>query len=94
MGLKSGFYQIPVRMEHRHKTAFITPTGLYEFLSMPFGLINAPLTFQRIMDKVLPLKKRGVRVYIDDIIIYTRDMDEHVSLLGDTLKRLIDSIST
>jgi hypothetical protein len=53
MDLMSGFWQIAIKPEHRHKTAFITTRGLYEFLVMPFGLCNAPSTFQRMMDTII-----------------------------------------
>ena len=52
LDLASGFWQVEVVPKDREKTAFVTPFGIYEFLVMPFGLINAPATFQRVMDRV------------------------------------------
>ena len=71
--LASRFWQISMHEEDIKKTAFITPSGLYEFVVMPFGLNNAPGTFQRLMNWVLrDYLGIFVAVYIDDIIIYTK----------------------
>jgi hypothetical protein len=60
------------------KTAFITPDGLYEFRRLPFGLNNAPSTFQRLMDKVLSrLKWHMCLVYLDDVFVFGRNFQEH-----------------
>lgn len=53
LDLESEFWQVPMAKEHRKKTAFVTPDGLFEFLCLPFGLCGAPPTFQRLMDRVL-----------------------------------------
>ena len=53
MDLLNGFWQVMIKPEHRHKTAFLTSRGLYEWITMPFGLCNAPPTFQRLMDEVI-----------------------------------------
>jgi len=77
--LKSGYWQVEVAPEHREKTAFCTQEGLFEFNVMPFGLCNAPATFQRLMDCVLAgLQWSNCLVYIDDIIIMGRSFDEHL----------------
>ncbi|UYV69350.1 K02A2.6-like [Cordylochernes scorpioides] len=61
------------------KTAFITPDGLYEFLVMPFGLCNAPATFERMMDKILKgLKWTMALCYLDDIVVYSKSFNEHL----------------
>ena len=67
--LLSGYWQVAMAKEDVEKTAFVTSDGLYEFLVMPFGLCNAPASFQRMMNDVL----RGlpfVRVYLDDVAIF------------------------
>ena len=89
LDLASGFWQIPVREEDRCKTAFATRNGLYEFNMMPFGLCNAPATFERLMEGVL----RGINwrlclVYIDDIIVGGKDVHEAIERLGIVFERL------
>ena len=74
------------------KTAFRTYDGLYQFTVMPFGLKNAPATFQRLMDTVLSgLKWKGLLVYMDDIIIYSATPQEYLVTLADTLERLANT---
>lgn len=86
---KSGFHQIKMKEGDRHKTAFITPLGLYQFKVMPFGLCNAPATFQRCMNTIFAdLWYKGVCVYVDDIVLYTKTREEHLELLRTVLGRL------
>ncbi|GBG73401.1 hypothetical protein CBR_g16117 [Chara braunii] len=81
--LKSGYHQIEVHLADQHKTGFKMRNGLYEFTIMPFGLTNAPTTFQRLMDKVLHEQiGRFVVVYRDDILIFSKSMEEHMKHLG------------
>ena len=89
LDLKSGYWQVRMHPDDAHKTAFTTREGLFEFIVMPFGLNNAPATFQRLMNKALgPLLWRGVVVYLDDIIVHTETWEHHLELLGEVLARL------
>uniref|UniRef100_A0A6G5AB96 Putative tick transposon n=1 Tax=Rhipicephalus microplus TaxID=6941 RepID=A0A6G5AB96_RHIMP len=82
MDLKSGYWQIEVDERDREKTAFVTPDGLYEFKVLPFGLCSAPATFQRLMDTVLSgLKWQTCLVYLDDVIVFSKTFEEHLSRL-------------
>ena len=89
LDLKSGYWQIEMAQEDKEKTAFTTKTGLYQFRVMPFGLTNAPPTFQRTMEKILrDVRFRNAMVYLDDIIIYSRNIDDHFVHLRDVFKRI------
>lgn len=74
-------------------TSFTTPLGQYEFLRMPFGLTNAPFVFQRFINKVFEdmVRVGKVIVYLDDIMVATEDIDEHMEILQDVFKRLVDN---
>ena len=87
LDLKDGFLQVPIAEEDIPKTAVKTPWGLYEFVRMPFGLRNAPPTFQRFMDHVLHGIK-NIFVYIDDIVVHSQSYDEHIQHLHALLTRL------
>ncbi|BHF70456.1 hypothetical protein SprV_0301350700 [Sparganum proliferum] len=79
LDLASGYWQVEVRPSDREKTAFAVPSGLYEFETMPFGLANAPSTFQRLMNQVLAqLIPTSCLVYMDDIIVLGKDFDSHL----------------
>ena len=87
--LKAGYWQIPMRQQDAPKTAFQTIDGHYHFTVMPFGLKNAPATFQRMMDVVLSgLKWKGLMVYMDDIVLYSKTAEEHLYVLEGVLQRL------
>lgn len=83
LDLASGYWQIPVEASDQPKTAFVTSFGLYEFTRMPFGLCNAPSTFQRCMDLLLSgLKWVHCLVYLDDILVFSKDVPSHLQSLA------------
>eukprot|EP00731_Ephydatia_muelleri_P018873 Em0011g913a len=87
--LASGYWQVEVAEEDKKKTAFSTPFGLFQFRTMPFGLCNAPSTFQRLMERVLTgLHWSTCLVYIDDIILFSRTVQEHFQNLTEVFQRL------
>ena len=88
--LRSGFWQIEVEPESRKYTAFVYPGGMHEFNVMPFGLCNAPATFQRVMDIVLgPLKYTAALVFLDDILVMGRTVHELAENCGKVFERLV-----
>jgi len=87
--LTASYNQIPIWEEDRWKTAFITSRGLFEFNVMHFGFCNTPAHMQRFMEHVLqPVEHRNVRVYLDDIPIFSKTKDEHIHTLKMTLHLL------
>ncbi|GFX72451.1 retrovirus-related Pol polyprotein from transposon 17.6 [Trichonephila clavipes] len=92
LDMKSAFNQIPLHFADRHKTAFSTPDGdKYEFNRLCFGLKNSPKAFQSIAQEVLgDLLHNGALVYIDDVSLFTKTIDEHFELLVTPEGILID----
>ena len=93
LDLASGYWQIRVSPASREKTAFVTPQGLYEFLVMPFGLTNAPAVFQRLMQRLLmglnPASGPDfVAVYIDDVLVFSPTVEEHLTHLQAVIERI------
>ena len=89
LDLQSGYWQLPVDVKDREKTAFsLEPAmGSFEFTRMPFGLCGAPSSFQRLMDKItrgLPF----VTTYIDDVLIHLASEEEHKQHLSSIFSRL------
>lgn len=89
MDLKSGYYQVKMEEEDKHKTAFVTPMGFWEFNRMPRGVTNAPSTFQRVMEKCMCSLNHGeVLVFLDDLIVFSNTVEEHEERLLRVLNRL------
>ena len=89
LDITSAYNQIPVRKEDIPKTAFITKYGFFEYTTMPFGLCNAPATFQRVMELALRgLQWSSCLIYLDDIIIFGKNLAEHMARLNAVLAQL------
>ena len=89
LDLASGYWQVPIDPASQEKTAFTTFSGLYEFTKMPFGLVNAPATFQRLMEVVLSDLARDVcLVYLDDILVMGKTFEEHMDHLKKVFERI------
>ncbi|XP_070665252.1 uncharacterized protein [Malus domestica] len=87
--LRSGYYQLKIKDEDVHKTAFRTRYGHYEFLVMPFGLTNAPAAFMRLMNEVFQeYLDKFVIVFIDDILVYSKSKSDHIRHLNLVLRKL------
>jgi hypothetical protein len=88
--LRSGYYQVEMDEKDRDKTAFISHRGLHRYKVMPMGLMNAPSTFQRLMDLVLSgLIFEICLAYLDDIVIFGRTLEEHLQRLEMVLQRIV-----
>ena len=87
LDLTKGYYQVPMEEDSREKTAFVTPCGKHQFVTMPFGLVSAPSTFQRLMDHVLHGLHIFSTAYLDDILICSDTWEEHVQHLSELFGR-------
>jgi hypothetical protein len=88
LDLKSGYWQVDIHPDDKEKTAFSTGQGLWEFTVMPFGLCNAPATFERLMETVLRgLTYDSYLVYLDDVIVIGRSFHENLTNLRKVFQR-------
>ncbi len=86
LDLRSGYWQVELAAEARPKTAFTIGQGLWQFRVMPFGLCNAPATFERLMEHVLKdIPRTRCVVYLDDLLVHARDFDQAVHNLREVL---------
>jgi len=89
LDLASGYNQVPVADKDRAKTAFCTAFGLFEFNRMPFGLCNAPSTFQRLMERIFGDQSfQSLLLYLDDVIVFSTTIEQHLQRLELVLDRL------
>ena len=89
LDLASGYWQVELDQEAREKSAFTTHRGLFEFTRMPFGLCNAPATFQRLMQAILAgLEGTSCFVYLDDILVVSDTFEDHLKHLSEVFMRL------
>jgi len=87
-----GYWQIEIADQDKDKTTFTSHHGLYRFVRMPFGLRNAPSTFQRVIDIILStVKWQYALVYLDDVIIYSRSAEEHMTHVATVLRMLMEA---
>lgn len=92
LDLASGYWQVAMDPKDIQKTAFVTSQGLFQFKVMPFGLCNAPATFERLMEHVLAgLHYETCLIYLDDVIIFSSDFDSHVHRLEEVLNCIADA---
>ena len=87
LDLTKGYWQIPLKEECKHYTAFQSPLGLLEFNYLPFGLVTAASTFQRMMRMLLQSIPNTLS-YFDDACIYSETWDEHIA----TIERVLDTL--
>ena len=88
LDLHSGYYHIALDKESKAKTAFVTPFGKYEFNAVPFGLVQAPAYFQQLISIVLQDCCDFAMAYLDDIIIFSQNEEDHLKHIEIIFKKL------
>lgn len=92
LDLRNTYHLVSIREGDEWKTAFNTPLGHFRYLVMPFGLTNTPAVFQALINDVLQdMLNRFIFVYLDDILIFSRNLDEHVQHVRLVLQRLLEN---
>ena len=92
LDLASGYHQIAVKEQDIPKTAFRTQRGQFEFLVMPFGVANAPATFQRMMNSLFKEELDAfVLVYLDDILVFSQTLEDHIRHIRTALQKMRDA---
>ena len=88
-----GYWQIPMKVDDKEKTAFSSTLGLFQFVRMPFELVNAGATYERMMRELLS-GMQGVANYVDDVIVYSATWDEHMFSLRELFNRVKEASLT
>ena len=88
LDLTGGYWQVLVADKDKHKTAFTSLFGLYQFHVMPFGLNGAPATFQRLMNEVIRDMEKFAHAYLDNLVIFSDTWEEHLAQLRAMLEKL------
>ena len=88
LDLTRGYWQLPVAEKDRHKTAFTTPYGQFQFKMLPFGLSGAPSSFQRLMDNLIKGCEGFASAYLDDLVVFSNSWQDHLSQLRRVLNRI------
>ncbi|KAL2083807.1 hypothetical protein ACEWY4_021580 [Coilia grayii] len=92
LDLRNAYHLVRIREGDEWKTAFNTPSGHYEYLVLPFGLTNAPAVFQALVNDVLrDMLNKFVFVFLDDILIFSKSLPEHISHVRNVLQRLLEN---
>lgn len=86
LDMRSGYYHVNINPNDRHKTAFVTQLGKFEFNRVPFGLINGPKYFNNMMQEIL-FEIPNTKVFVDDIIVFTKTKEEHLKILERILSK-------
>ena len=92
LDLAQGYHQLRIKEDDQHKTAFVTQCGQWQWIMMPFGLTSAPSSFQRLLNTILkPHQNPFVLVYLDDVLIFSNDLEEHLQHIDTVLTLLNDN---